>query len=73
MSKQKRLKLKGISRKGKNRIKQWGDTWIILRDDMFEGRPAFLVESICGKDWRWVHKQNDENFETVRKHRKNGE
>ena len=58
-----KVKLKGKSRKGKNRVHEWGEIWTVIRDDKFDGRPAWGLETQCGKDWRWVHKENDKDFE----------
>jgi hypothetical protein len=72
------LELKGISRHGKNRIDQHGNTWRVIR----LGHPfrpngiglESLEETFGGfadgrrvKDGRWITIHNDPNFETVRK------
>lgn len=64
------LTLKGISSKGKNRISQWGSTWILLR---FENRVSclgnvsgMLVKSLPNDndnfDLRWICVNSDPNF-----------
>lgn len=59
----KKVKLTGISRKGKNRINQFGDIWIIKKNRDFD----MLLRSEKGNDrtcdLRWVWKKNDPNFE----------
>lgn len=55
----KKVKLKPISRKGTNRISQFGETWNVKRDEEFR----VLLTSEKGNDLRWVWKQNDPNFE----------
>lgn len=63
------VKLKGISRKGKNRVGNFGETWEVLREEtgvMFDNlygvwmlvRPTKLPNS----DLRWVCKSNDKDF-----------
>ena len=62
------VKLKGKSRKGKNRIREHGDTWTIL-----ERRenvrccigPALLIKSADGKDLRWISERNDRDFDIM--------
>lgn len=48
-----KLKLRGISQKGKQRIKQWGEEWEVIENRM--GR--LLVQSISdseGESIRWI-------------------
>jgi hypothetical protein len=62
------MKLKGISLKGKNRIREHGDTWDVVEDSnnvpCLNNRPGFLIKSPDG-DLRWIAKQDDDNFEIV--------
>ena len=39
------IKLKGISRHGKNRINQHGSKWFVEKVDKFCGQPAMLLRS----------------------------
>ncbi len=48
----------GISKKGRERIKQWGETWRV--EEVREGR--VLLRSLCDCDWRWVALENDPHF-----------
>jgi len=57
------LKLKGLTLKGKNRVKENGEVWRVEIDGSFQGIPAWLVS--CGKDKRWVFKENDPDFEII--------
>lgn len=69
------LKLKGITRHGKNRIQQHGDWWEIDAVGTFNGFPAVLLNSRnetfnIGKghksrDQRWVHIKEDKDFEAI--------
>ena len=66
------IRLKGISRHGKNRINEAkGDTWkiaMIRRKVAFKTTapgPFMLLQSTSGTDSRWVSKVNDPNFEVV--------
>jgi len=68
------LRLKGKSRKGKNRVKENGDDWVILEAvssvSALKGQPGFLIAPVAdlieGYDrnkMRWMHQQNDPDFE----------
>lgn len=69
--------LQGKSHKGKNRIKELGQHWVIITDcDVVisqNGEPCFLICPIKEKDqvWpthaRWVRKQNDPDFNILEK------
>ena len=67
------IKLKGISRHGKNRINQHGDKWEVDALGTFNGEPAVRCRSenktfcvgfktIKQRDARWVHLKNDKDF-----------
>ena len=66
------MKLIGISKKGKERIKRDGDEWVIIRTE-----PRVLFSTKKGP-WlfiippngpaaasRWIHATDDENFQIV--------
>lgn len=55
------LILKGKTQKGKNRIKENGEEWFV---EQIKGH-KFLVRAVNGKDFRWINKENDINFEIV--------
>lgn len=67
----KHIKLKGISRHGKNRINQHGEEWVVLRVD----GPKVLLRSLnktfkdgpnqWSHDMRWVNTDFDSDFEIV--------
>ena len=69
------LKLKGITRHGKNRIQQHGEWWEIDAVGTFDGFTAVRLNSRnetfnIGKgrkcrDRRWVHVKDDQNFEAI--------
>ncbi len=56
-----KIKLKGTSNKGKNRISQYGDVFYIRR---IQGG-HLLVNTIDDKDSRWIMKNLDPDFEIV--------
>lgn len=60
--------LKGITRHGKNRINQHGDTWRVkeIRGMKMLLESQFKTEGPRdnkGFDWRWVEMHNDPNFD----------
>lgn len=66
------VKLKGITRHGKNRINEHGDKWLVEEVSTFSGRPALKLCSAnetfkVGDRWihdgRWVLIKGDMNFE----------
>lgn len=71
-----RVRLEGITLKGKNKVRQHGEIWNILetrtRVECLGGKIGFLVESLCNtfrvgngkfnKDKRWVAIQGDVDF-----------
>lgn len=67
----KKLVLKGVSRKGKNRVRENGNPWIIekIQDSvMFSQKTGqwllISLESDSGK-WRWIQRNNDSDFEII--------
>ena len=61
-----KILLRGLTRKGKNRITQHGAEYWIQKTGEFDGRPAILVQNHAG-DMRWVHLQGDAHFEIVKR------
>jgi len=66
------MKLIGISKKGKERIKRDGDEWVVLRVEdrvLFSSDPGpwLFVIPPNGDERasRWIHKTRDPNFEIV--------
>lgn len=70
----KKIVLKGISQRGKNRIRENGQNWLIVgerdsvafavgRGAQWNVRPAMTPE-FPGRD-RWIAKKNDPDFEIV--------
>lgn len=65
--------LKGKTQKGKNRIREIGEKWVVVRIDksvLFSNQegPWMLVRPHGDKNnsrARWVHPKRDENFEVV--------
>ena len=66
------IRLKGVSRHGKNRIREWGDLWWIVEgattvrfaDGLHLGvlsQKDFKLE----KSFRWVRLQGDPDFEII--------
>lgn len=64
--------LKGITKKGKQRVKQWGDEWFILKSAasvLFSDKkgPWFFIQAATditetGGSTRWINAHMDENF-----------
>ena len=52
------VRLVGISRHGKNRIRENGELWVVaeIRDG------CVLLDSVTTEDWRWVSIVGDQNF-----------
>ena len=59
-----KIRLTGKSRHGKNRVKEQGEIWTLIREanivSCCDG-PAMLLRNIRG-ELRWVAKQDDRNF-----------
>ncbi len=58
------VRLSGVSRHGKNRIRENGDMWRVLnvKDNSICVRPVLLERR---ENWRWVDLSNDEHMEIV--------
>jgi hypothetical protein len=60
------IHLRGKTLKGKNRIQQWGEVWIVQ-----DNRPSELVimslkeSPTLGRDIRRIDKENDKDFEII--------
>lgn len=73
----KMLHLQGKSVKGKQRIKQWGDEWIVLKEldwVIFSGDvgPWYFVQALTdgtqnGNSTRWINSQLDKDFHILAK------
>ena len=65
------VRLRGISRHGKNRISQHGDLWVVkaVRESVkfptSAPGPFLSLGSVTTEDWRWISEVNDPNFEIV--------
>ena len=67
------MKLIGISKKGKERIKRDGDEWIIIRTAdrvVFSTKkgPWLFINTPDGDERtsRWIHASDDENFKIIK-------
>lgn len=63
-----KVKLTGITRKGKQRVKQHGEIWKVRKEmaDVLWSKkkgPWLLIDSLDGKDTRAVNERADTNFE----------
>ncbi len=68
----KQIKVSGVSQKGKNRIRQFGDTWVVLAETdrvLFSPSQAgpwiFMAPKGCDQDHkasRWIHGSHDLDF-----------
>lgn len=71
----KQIKVKGVNQRGKNRIREFGDTWVVLAETdkiLFSpnqvGPWLFIAPPNKGQDdkaSRWMHLTNDPVFELV--------
>ena len=71
----KKIKVRGISQRGKNRIREQGDTWVVLAETdrvLFNPSEAgpwlFIAPPGMGQDdnpSRWMHLTNDPTFGLV--------
>ena len=59
------LEIKGVSQKGKNRIREHGKTWKVIKKDATVicrvNKPGMLVEAMDGYQ-RWLILENDPDF-----------
>lgn len=66
-----KIRLEGLTQKGKNRIQEQGDEWEVLSERMrvgFSSQPGpwLLLQSVKSPDKiRWIHKDRDENFKVI--------
>lgn len=57
------MKLIGKSQKGKNRVRELGGEWLLLRKSEWDGRLLLRpVSDPTGEKDRWVHPHNDPDF-----------
>lgn len=57
------VQLIGISKKGKERVKQHGSVWDVISKVDPIGQGRWLLAA--GKDWRWVAPKGDPHFEMI--------
>ena len=63
-----KVKLTGITRHGKNRVREQGETWEVIRINptvSFKTKapgPFMLLQAVEGISMRWVSTVNDDNF-----------
>lgn len=57
------VKLKGKSLKGKNRIRENGPIYNVVKRGKFQDKPALFIEN--KGDLRWVELENDPDFEVI--------
>ena len=64
----KKVKLTGITRHGKNRVREQGETWEVIRINptgSFKTKapgPFMLLQATTSINMRWVSIINDDNF-----------
>lgn len=62
----KTLHLRGLTLKGRNRIREHGARWRVVREEpatiCLRGQPGILVESVATGDARWIARHNDRDF-----------
>lgn len=66
------LRLEGKTLHGKNRVREQGALWKVLRQDKMgkfsvfpEGTDSIWLESTKTKAWRIIKEKSDENFNVV--------
>jgi len=66
------LTLSGKTKHGKNRVREQGAAWRVIRLSVAHGHSAFptgtpiaLLRALSDPDkhWRWIRQTNDDNFE----------
>jgi hypothetical protein len=59
------VKLKGISKKGRERVKQHGEWWKVIdaRGDALLLTNSLPLQAVKDGDWRWVKTVGDPHFE----------
>lgn len=55
------VKLTGITKKGRERVKQHGSLWEVVEGAKSPCFPDSLL-LVTPTDWRWVRRTGDENF-----------
>ena len=62
-----KVKLKGKTRHGKNRVSQHGDLWEVVRwvDEKEVGKGKCSTCVKWGQDGRWVSERMDDNFNII--------
>jgi hypothetical protein len=55
------IKLKGVTRHGKNRIHEHGDTWRVIEPSVSPKPNMLFIESVKTGDRRWLN----HNFEVI--------
>jgi hypothetical protein len=60
-----KLKLVGISKRGKDKIKAHGEWWDVVKEGEFKLKSAWLFKSILTENLRWVFINNDPDFDIV--------
>ena len=64
-----KVKVEAVSKHGKNRIRENGDTRVVRRGDFPEcknRRPSVLLDSLDGTWWRWVALTQDKDFKLIK-------
>ena len=66
-----RIKVLGISQKGKNRVREHGDTWeieVITNQVAFSNQagPWLRIRSTQTNEIRWMNRNNDQHFQIVK-------
>jgi len=65
-----KVKLKGKTKHGKNRIREQGHTWVVVKvksnlvfaEDKKKEHALLRAESRPDEHWRWVALRDDKNF-----------
>lgn len=63
------MQVKGVSNKGKNRVREHGDEWVVIATwahvACLRDQPGFLLKSVKTGCIRWVAQNGDTDFEAV--------
>lgn len=57
--------LKGKSQKGKNRIREHGNKWKVIRQIIDDSRCSKLLMEAPDGYWKWMKEQDDPDLEIV--------
>lgn len=64
------LIVEGLSQTGKNRVREHGDTWLVIgvseNVNALKNTPGILIQSIKTHYVRWMGREKDEDFQIIK-------